>query len=204
MARQIVVARPNGSPCTFDLSKVERSRLYGRRMRVALDPEGQPCVRAALTEDGSLMIKSGMTSQGYFDEDGLWYPSRELVGLDAEGRPLEKVDSTLGVEQALEGPVPVERVLDLRVSSVYALSPVDVDEALVEELRGGAIFEFRFNYRADYQAETALLLASADGDLFALVGRPTEPAWNDPQEVVPAFVGLDEEEDDDDLDFEMF
>ena len=75
---------------------------------------------------------------------------------------------------------------------------------LVEELRGGAIFEFRFNYRADYQAETALLLASADGDLFALVGRPTEPAWNDPQEVVPAFVGLDEEEDDDDLDFEMF
>lgn len=203
MARQIVVSRPDGAPSTFDLAKVERRRLYGRRLRVALDPDGQPCVRAALTDDGSLMIKSGMTAQGYFDEDGVWVPSRELVGLDAEGRPVEKVDSTLGVEQPLTGPVDPERVLDLRISAVYELSPVEVDPELLEALRAGAIYEFRFNYRADYQAETAMLLANPEGDLFALVGRPLELVWHDPQEAIEPFEELDDD-DDDDLDFEMF
>ncbi len=203
MARQIVVSGPEGTQSTFDFAKVERSRLYGRRLRVALDPDGQPCVKAALTTDGSLMIKSGMTAQGYFDDEGVWVPNRELVGLDEDGRALQRVESTLGVEQPLKGPVAPERVLDLRISSVYELSPVDVAPELVLALRSGDVFEFQFNYRADYKAETALLLANTEGDLFALVGRPTEPIWHDPQETLSPYGEL-EDEDADDLDFEMF
>ncbi|MEM9074134.1 MAG: hypothetical protein AAGE52_36920 [Myxococcota bacterium] len=202
MARQVVVSL-DGATSTFDISKVDRSKLYGRRLRVNLDPDGEKCTRAALTEDGSVMVKSGMTSQGYFDADGLWYPNKELVGVDKEGNEVDKVDSTLGAEQELTGPVDPERVLDLRLISVYQLDPSEMDDALEDSLADGDVYEFPFNYRADFQAETAFLIANEDGEVFALIGRMTEPKWHDPEEMVPTFEGGDDD-DDDDLDFEMF
>ncbi|MBX3250199.1 MAG: hypothetical protein KF901_23675 [Myxococcales bacterium] len=202
MARQVIVSL-GGAKSTFDIAKVDRSKLYGQRKRLHLDPEGRPCTRAALTEDGSTLIQSGMTAQGYFDSAGRWVPNKELVGLDAEGNPLPEVPSTLGVEQKLEGPVPPERVLDLRVLSVYALDPVEVDDALLASLRNGDVYALPFNYRADYRAEDALLLANDAGDAFALVGYLTDPAWRDPEERIPTFEA-DDGDDDGDLDFEMF
>jgi len=203
MARQIVVSI-DGTPSTFDFSKVDRSKLYGRRRRLPLDPKGNPCTRASLTEDGSQMIRSGMTSQGYFTPDGYWVPNKELVGLDSDGKEVDKVESTLGVEQELSEAKP-EEVLDLKIISVYGLDPTDdVDDDLMERLEEGEIFRFSFNYRADFQAETAFLVANDEGEAFALVGRMAEPLWYDPEETVPTFEEDDEDDDDGDLDFEMF
>ena len=44
---------------------------------------------------------------------------------------------------------------------------------------------------------------NGDGDVFALIGRLTEPAWRDPEEMLPTFEEADDD-DDDELDFEMF
>ncbi|HJN74100.1 MAG TPA: hypothetical protein QGF58_09235 [Myxococcota bacterium] len=71
MARQIAVTLDGVTTC-FDFKKVDRSKLYGRRVRVPLDGDGEPCTRASLTADGSTLIRVGMTAQGYFDEDGTW------------------------------------------------------------------------------------------------------------------------------------
>ena len=202
MARQIVVSL-DGEQSTFDIKKLSRSKLYGRRKRVPLDPQGHACTRASLTEDGSLLIQSGMTAQGYFTDDGYWVPNKELVGLDEEGHEVEKIPSTLGEEQPLKGPVDPSRVLDLRLQSVYMLDPAEVGEALKKALADGAMYELKFNYRADFQAETAFLLMNGDGDVFALIGRLTEPAWRDPEEMLPTFEEVDDD-DDDELDFEMF
>ena len=50
-----------------------------------------------------------------------------------------------------------------------------------------------------------MLLANGEGELFALVGTPTTPEWQSPEERIPSFEeSADEDDDDLDLDFEMF
>lgn len=185
----------------FNHKKLDRSALYGKRQRIFLDPEDNVCQRAKLSDDGAVLIRTGMLAQAYFDEEGNWVPSKDLVGIDAEGNVLEKSPSTLGQPQALRGPVPPEEVLDFQVSSLYLLDPLELDETLESKLKAGDIFSFDFNYRADYNPQRAFLLANDEG-YFALIGDVIEPVWLDLEQVVTQPVEL--EEDDDDLDFEMF
>ncbi|MEM1417663.1 MAG: hypothetical protein AAGH15_22385 [Myxococcota bacterium] len=201
MARQIVVAR-DGATSTFDFAKVDRTRLYGRRRRIPLDPAGKACTRASLTSDGAVLVKAGMTAQGYYTSGGHWVPNGELVGLGEDGQPKEQVPSTLGEAQPLRGPFGPERVLDLVPHAIYMLSPLAVEDALVSALREGAVFESDFAYRAGYLADTALLVANEAGELFALVGRIVEPVWREAEERIPTFI--EDPGDDGDLDFEMF
>ena len=58
MAKPIII-ESQGKVSQFDFSKLSRSKLYGRRQRVALDPSGERCKRAALTADGSLLMRLG-------------------------------------------------------------------------------------------------------------------------------------------------
>lgn len=200
MARNICVAL-NGIESTFEFKSVDRAALYGKRRRIALDANGQPCGRASILDDGSMILKSGMTGQGYFLSDGSFLKQGELEGFDDKGNPLEKVSSTLGVSQELTGPVDPARVLDMRISSIYALDSDAIDEHLATSLDGGDIYEFRFNYREDYQAETGLLLRNKSGT-FALIGLPVTYEWSE-LNIVSELPAIDEDTDDD-LDFEMF
>ena len=96
MAKPIVISYKN-KESTFDHKKIDRAKLYGKKKRVALVSEDEVCIRASLVEDGSTLIRSGMTAQGYFKDDGTWVPNRDLVGLDEAGKPLKLLDSTLSV-----------------------------------------------------------------------------------------------------------
>lgn len=204
MARQIVVCR-NGESSAFGFSKVDRAKLYGRRRRMPLDPSGERCQAASLTEDGSLVLLPGMTGQGYFTSEQLWVPTKELVGIDAQGEVVEKVPSTLGVAQELRSDVSASELLSLSVQSVYALEADEVEGALLEELKAGKVFGFAFNYRADYEAAEAYLIANDAGEVFALVGNRAEFAWrSDEARIEPSTIVDEEDDDDDDLDFEMF
>lgn len=200
MARSIVVER-DGKTSSFAFSKVDRSKLYGTRRRIHLDPAGEPCTRAALTDDGALLLRVGMTAQGYFDDEDRWIPYRELKGLGPEGEELEKQPSTLGEAVPLEGPVPPQALLDLRTQSVYMLDPEELDDELRDELEDGAVFRLPFNYRAGWSMGHAFLVANPEGDLFAVMGDEATPDWCEPTRLPEA----DEDEDlDDVLDFEMF
>jgi len=201
MAKPIVVSL-NGQESRFDHKKLSRRKLYGYRRRQAVDARGEGCAKANLTEDGRYLLRSGMTAQGYFTESGRWVPNKELVGLRADGSVVDKVASTLGQAQELEA-VPAQTLLDLRMSSVYQLAEQSLDGALKKALQGGAIFRFAFNYRGDYEAETAFLVSNKEG-IFALVGDPTEPDWMEPVASQPLAVTEDEDPFEDDLDFEMF
>jgi len=202
VAKPIVVSW-QGEVSSFALTRISRSRLYGSRQRVHLDPTGARCQRAALTDDGSLLLEQGMTAQGYFDPSGEWVPNNTLTGMSPEGELVDKVDSTLGVSQELEGPLDPQDVLDLGVSSVYSLEPEEISESLGARLSEGDIFRFRFAYRAGFNTEMGILLGNEQG-AFALVGRPQPTDWNELAQIVQP---LDDDEDDDlddDLDFEMF
>lgn len=200
MAKPIIVLF-KGNNSSFDHFKLERSKLYGSRRRVALDSGGNSCIKASLNEEGSMIIRSGMTAQGYFTDDGKWIPNKELVGLDEKDKTLELVESTLGNPQKIDEPVNPSELLDLEVTTTYQLNPIDFDKSLKKELDGGQIFRFQFNYRADYRAETAFLIGNTEG-YFCVVGVPTHPEWSELKKV--AVETFEEEDDKDDLDFDMF
>ncbi len=200
MARPIILEY-KGVQSQLAFTKLDRAKLYGKRRRVVLDQQGLPCERAQLTRDGALMIRAGMTAQGYYDEDGVPLERKDLLGIDADGQLVERKDSTLGVAQQLEGPVSPETLLDLALLSVYILEPRELDPELEQLLKKGEIFRFPFNYYADFHLETGFLLANKEG-LFAVIGSPKTPAWCEPDAALEEFEEADME--DDDLDFEMF
>lgn len=200
MAKQIILDSDLGE-ARFDFRKLDREKVYGKRTRVMLDNDGEPCSRASLTADGSLLIQAGMTAQGYFDEEGTWIENKDLVGIQ-DGVVLDLVPSTLGVSQKLT-PAKARDLLDSRIYAIYTLDPDEVPEALKARLEAGEIFSAPFNYRPDYRPEVSFIVHNDEG-FFALVGNPAPPAWVELD--LPASPAVEEEEDDfdDDIDFDMF
>jgi hypothetical protein len=185
----------------FTFTPVDRAALYGKRRRIALDESGQPCSRASLLDDGSMLLRSGMTAQGYFLPDGTWVPQGELEAVNPDGSSPERVPSTIGTPQPL-APATPDDVLDLHVQTVYALQPESMPDGLAAQLEAGDLFSFAFNYRPDYRAETAILLANDEG-YWALIGNPAPAEWQQLASVT-AIVEASDDAGDDDLDFEMF
>jgi hypothetical protein len=202
MAKPIIVSL-EGKESRFDFKKLSRDKLYGKRRREVVDLENKPCRRASLTEDGSLLLLSGMTGQGYLDATGRLVERSEMVGLDAGGAVVERKPSTLGDCQELHGPVAASEVLDLSVQSVYMLDIQQLDQELADALAQGEVYRFGFNYYSDFNVETAYLVANKAG-LFALVGNPVETEWCELDVVPPETFEEAVLDDADDLDFEMF
>jgi len=190
-----------GEEAKFSHKKVDRSKLYGSRKRIPLDPLGENCLRCELSDDGSTLIMSGMTSQGYFDSDINWIPNKELIGMDLSGKVLNKIPATLGVAQDVVISE-LEPLLDLAVDSIYQLDPEEVPQSIQTVLESGKVFNFPFNYREDYHAESAYLVLNDEG-YFALIGNPIKPEWMELNQVIEESFE-NEAEDNNDLDFEMF
>ena len=70
-------------------------------------------------DDGSLILKSGMTAQGYFSGSEKWIPNKELIGLSPDNKPLELKPSTLGVATEMELQDQLEGLADLSVPVSY-------------------------------------------------------------------------------------
>ena len=198
MSRELILAW-NGELATFDHRKVDRKQLYGARRRIAVDEQGNPCTRAAMTLDGTTVLRPGMTAQGWFTADGEQVESAEVVAVDAAGQPLPLRPSTLGVEQPLEGPVDPREVLDHAIDSLLVLTPRSLPDGVRAALEAGKVFRFTYCYRAEPAPPTAFLIGNTEG-FFALVGRPTETQWMSRERSAADANGAS---DDDDLDFEM-
>ena len=191
-----------GEEAQFSHKKINRSKLYGSRKRVPLDPLGENCLRCSLSDDGLTLIMSGMTSQGYFDSDMNWIPNKELIGMDSSGKVLDKIPATLGIAQdALLSDL--EQLLDLAVDSIYQLDPEVVHPSIQAVLESGRVLNFPFNYREDYHAESAYLVLNDEG-YFVLIGNPTKPIWMELDQVIEENFEDEVGDDNDDLDFEMF
>ena len=198
MAKPVILTSGN-KQYSFDVTRIDRAKLYGVRKRLPLDANGQLCTKASLTLDGENLLSSGMTAQGYFNSEGLPISRQEMVGLDAQGEMVEKIPSTLGFPQKMEGPVNASEVLDLDVESFFCLEPIEVETSFLAELRSGAVYKFCFNYSAGLEMESAYLVANDDG-FFAIVGSTASGEW-----VEEAAVYAPVDDDDtftDDLDFD--
>jgi hypothetical protein len=185
----------------FAYKPIDRAVLYGKRRRVAFDLNGKECAKASLLADGSLLIRSGMTAQGYFTEDETWVPQSELEAINLDGTQPELFPATVG-ENVVAEKVSAVEALSLRFDTTYSLEPEELPGGLKKELDSGSLFKFPFNPRADYQVETGILVSNENG-YFALIGQEVEYQYSALSSVVSV---VDEAASDssDDLDFEMF
>jgi len=153
-------------------------------------------------DDGSLILRSGMTAQGYFTKNEKWIPNKDLVGLSLDKKPLDLKPSTLGVITEMELQDDLKDLADLSVQSIYSLEPIEIADKAKSLLDSGNIFRFDFNYRADYNEETGYLLKNSEGH-FALIGTPCLSEWTELQQIATEdfYENLTEDED---IDFEMF
>ena len=199
MAKPLVV-EGDEKLASFEVSLLERKKLYGSRTRVAVDDNGRVCTRATLINDGELLLVSGCTGQGYFTDAGVWVERRQMVPLGADGQITEMHPSTLGVPQKIKGPVEALEVLQLHVQSVYSLNLLEDECGLTPRLDAGEIFKCPFNYSSGVEVETAFLVANESG-YFAIVGHQFEAEWcaQDQALTPPTDAAFHE----DDLDFDM-
>ena len=199
MAKPIIVTM-NNKESIFQIKKIERKKLYGYKKRLAIDENNEECKRASLTEDGKILITSGMTSQGWFIDGDKQIESNEIGAIDEFDNELNLIPSTLGIKQNLEGPANQKELLDLSVTTVYSIFPDEISKDLERSLDKGEIWKCNFNFRADYRMETCFILKNDSGH-FAIVGIPNHIIMLSPNALPPENEDSDE---DDELDFEMF
>ena len=198
MARNIIVVH-NKKESSFSFKKVDRASLYGQKKRIFLDEKEQVCSTAIVDNKSGLLVRSGDASSVYVDESFNFIEKQKLEAVDSDGKSVQKVESTLNVAQNLQK-ISENDLLDFDCSSYYALSEESLDPDLAKALESGDIFEFGFNYYADFQLETGILLKNEFG-YVALIGLKTQPDWIENTNI--SGEKFESPDEDDEIDFGM-
>ena len=192
----------NGLSIVAELKKVDRKKIYGWSSIEVYDENKSKCKIAGLA-DGCYILPSGSTSLVTLNTKGEVVSKSDMVGLDSNGKPVDKVpsvyDRTVMLREAT-----VDEYLSLSVKSVYQLNIAEKKEDFLKVLNTGKIFYFVFNYREDYEGDDAFLLSSGN-EIFAITGMLSEPEFIGLQDNEQELVVEDTEAtDEDDFDFAMF
>ena len=97
MARELIL-NLNKNKSTFEISKIDRKKLYGFKKRLFLDEKGKECSKANLEEETGIVFVSSDISSSYIDHKGNFVEKKELEAINDEGKKVNKEDSTLGKE----------------------------------------------------------------------------------------------------------
>lgn len=170
-------------------SRIEKKALYGYSRRVA-EKEGKPLSRGVLCPDGRMLRRDQIS----------------LLKVDPEGTPIEDVATELDGELADLKPsafdqdnelqsVPLIRLTTFAVSDVYPLDDLEVDPGL---------YSTYFNYRKSIQPKEALLLKKSGGEAYLFAGTQKQTTFVGDNIAYSFFDADEEEEEGEDLDFNMF
>ena len=192
----------NGLSVLAELKKVDRKKIYGWSTIEVFDENGSKCKLAGLAE-GQFVMPSGSTALVTLNAKGEAGSKSTLVGVDSNGKKVEKVPSIYD-EKVMLREATIDEYLSTAVKSVYQLKVDENKEALLDELNNGKVYYFVFNYRADYEGDDAFLISNGT-DVFAVTGMSADLE----------FIGLEDNEqelvseeteavEDDDMDFAMF
>ena len=190
-----------------ELNKIDRSKIYGSVDVITTDHEGEEADLHSLLRDGRTLVGYGGTGSGYVNAEGYWVESGERIPVDAEGDPLELIDSSFDAPIKLSDTVDETALLDHPIRLAYHLSPEDPPSGLMKNLKAGKIYHFGFSYRGGPAADPAFLLTDTDGDLWLLIGNAAEIEFRSyKQAAICSAASTDEVEDDsedDNFDFDM-
>lgn len=191
----------NGQSIMAELKKVDRKKIYGWSTIEVFDQNGSKCTLAGLAE-GQFVMPSGSSALVSLNAKGEAVSKSTLVGVDSDGKKVEKVPSIYDQKVMLREAT-IDEYLSMAVKSVYQLQVDDNKEALLTALNNGKIYYFVFNYRADYEGDDAFLISSGT-EVFAITGMRSDLEFigleDNEQELVPEEAQVEE----DDMDFAMF
>jgi hypothetical protein len=199
MAKPLVLKLGDAEiPC--QLSRVERSDLYGFVETEALDDQGRKCTLATLADDGKSVIVSGGTALVTLSPDGNWLDKKACVPTDNQGNRITPVPSSYAAPVPLEKTATVEEYLSHDIRAVYQIdSDADLGP-LMAELKKGTIYCFPYSFRGGLEADAGFLLLAADGTPFVAIGCPTQLQFVGFEEIAAV---SDEDSEEDDIDFSM-
>ena len=199
MAKPLVLKLGDAEiPC--QLSRVERSDLYGFVEAEALDEKGRKCTLATLADDGKSVIASGGTALVTLAPDGNWLDKKACVPTDNQGNRITPVPSSYAAPVPLERTATIDEYLSHDIRAVYQVSSDSDLGPLTAELAKGTIFQFPYSFRGGLEADAGFLLLAADGTPFIAIGCPTQLEFVGLEEVA---VVSEEEGDDEEIDFSM-
>jgi hypothetical protein len=196
-----------GDPVSCGISKVDRSKLYGYRKTEILDDQGNLCQAATLASDGRTLIPAGGVALAYVSPSGFWREKKQLQAVDMSGDPIEGVTSTFKEVVDLSEESTTENFLDHNIRMVYELSPEEEStfpDSLISELKDGKIFTFPFSYRGGLTADTAFIIEGADDSIWMLIGKKTDVHFISYDQAKGVAEPEEPEDDEEDLDFNMF
>lgn len=199
----------HGASIACDLSKVDRSRLYGYIETEVLDEQQRPCRLATLASDGRTLLPSGGVALAYISPNGLWREKSDLKAVDLEGKDIQPVISTFKAPVTLDQTAAAEDLLDHNIRMSYLLTPegeaAEFPPVLLAALAEGKMFTFPFSYRGGLTADTAFLLQGQDGSIWMLAGKKTNIQLVSFEQQAARADEADTEEDDEseEIDFGM-
>lgn len=197
---------PKGKSFTFNINKVDRTKLYGRVELLTFDNFEQPCELATLARDGATVIPYGGTASGYLNTEGLWIERDQLDPIDVDGKVIKEVESSFKQKNKLTELKSNDEFLDHPIRLTYSLSATeDLPAAVSKKLKQGAIFRFDFSYRGGADTSPAFVLSDEQDNVWMLIGEQSDIEFvGYEQAAVCAATYLnDSENDDDDFDFDM-
>ena len=188
---------------SFQLNKVDRSKLYGYKEVEVLDEKGRRCELATIADDGRTVVGKGGTGLGYVSASGEWCEKTDLTPVDVEGNAIQPVPSSYAAATKLFDSVSPDEFLKHNIRLVYALETEDNTADLAAELKRGTIFSFPYSYRGGLEADAAFLLLGQDGTIFLAVGSPTDVEFVGLQQPLVMCEEPGEDEEADMMDFDM-
>ena len=199
-----------GRPIKFNLSgisleaeitKVDRSKLYGTSTRVVYDENGEECSLSNLYQ-GSAILPKGSISQTLLDSKGNYVSRSDLIGFNNLNQKVEKVSSIYSGENNCKK-VTIDEFISANVKSIYQLN---IENNNLENWKkcflNDEIYCFVFNYREDYEGDDAYILSNGI-NFFIIVGKQNSYEY---LELNTISIDVEDEDStqDDDLDFSMF
>ena len=182
------------------LSKLKRSDVYGWSELDISDDKGRACTMATLVE-GRHVLPSGSISMIKLNKAGEVVSSSGLVGVDRDGKQVPKHPSVYSGPVSLrEGHL--DDYLAMAVKAVYVLISEE-ESPFLEELNGGKLLQFMFNYREDYEADDAFMLSNGE-DVFLVTGQIPELDFLAQQQAESPVEVETVESEEDLMDFSMF
>lgn len=187
----------DGQPLTFEMNKVDRTKLYGFKELEVLDESGERCELTTLAGDGKTLIGKGGTGLAHLTVDGDWVEKSALKPVDLDSNPITPVKSSFSAPIVLDGEISIDEYLNHNVRLIYQLDWQTENEAFLEKLKSGSIFKFAYSFRGGLEADSGFLLMNDDEEVFFLVGDETSVTFKGLQQAAPV---AGEQKDQDDAD----
>ncbi len=175
MARKLSFTVPKlDTEFSVEMTKVDRSKLYGDIYIEAFDEDGNRCELVSIASDGQTLFGKGGIAFATQNEDGEFVEKSALTPITEDGEIIEDVDSSFSERIELAETATVEEYLSNQVKSVYVLEEHENIAVLKKLLKKGDIYQFPFSYRKGIIVDTAFLLANEEGTPFMIITTSSE------------------------------